>query len=65
MVQEIGESAGRVWQCLHENGELNPSALGKKTGLKRDMLFSAIGWLAREGKLGFRDDKRSTLVFLV
>lgn len=64
MWTEIGESSGRVWQCLKENGELNPTALGKKTGLKRDMLFAAIGWLAREGKLCFREDNRSTFISL-
>ncbi len=64
MVEEIGMSAGKVWQCLKENGELNPSVIIKKTGLKRDTLFAAVGWLAREGKLRFREENRSTLISL-
>jgi hypothetical protein len=60
----IGEAAGQVWQCLSENGELNPTALAKKTGLKRDMTFAAIGWLARENKLSCRRGKRGMWVDL-
>lgn len=64
MVEEIGEGAGRIWQCLKDSGEMNPSALAKKSGLKRDMMFASIGWLAREGKLSFRGEKRSVFISL-
>ncbi|NOZ22375.1 MAG: winged helix-turn-helix domain-containing protein [Planctomycetes bacterium] len=65
MTSEIGEAAGRVWQCLNEHGEMTPSAVAKKTGLKRDVLFAGIGWLAREDKVNFRPGKRSVYVSLV
>jgi len=64
MLTEIGEAAGQVWQCLSENGEMTPSAVAKKTGLKRDILFAGMGWLARESKLEFRRGKRSVYAYL-
>lgn len=64
MVNQIGEAAGQVWRCLKENGEMAPSAVAKKTGLKRDILFAGIGWLARENNIGFRPGKRGVYVFL-
>ena len=51
MTQTIGETAGKVWKFLHEQGEPNLSQL--KKGVKSDptLILLAIGWLAREDKL--------------
>ncbi len=51
MVHEIGETAGKVWHFLNENGETTFAQLRKKTGVSAELLHQAIGWLAREHKL--------------
>ena len=49
----IGESAGKVWQALCDKGERTLTQLKKDTGLEDKDLYLALGWLSREGKLGF------------
>lgn len=46
----IGENAGIVWRTLHGN-TMSWEELLKNTSLKPLELASAIGWLAREGKI--------------
>ncbi len=47
----IGEKAGIVWNCLHENGPLSAREISKRTGLSKEETWAALGWLAREGKV--------------
>lgn len=47
----IGQSAGLVWSFLAENGESSLSKVAAGTGLGKNELQRAIGWLAREDKL--------------
>jgi hypothetical protein len=57
----IGETAGIVWQMLHDNGPMSIRQLVqqlKSAGRNRDLVMQAIGWLAREDKLLFEIDKR-------
>lgn len=51
MEHVIGETAGRVWNELHQNGETTIAKL--RTRLKADAftLNAALGWLAREDKV--------------
>jgi hypothetical protein len=53
MIYEIGESAGKVWQYLNEHPASTPEQINKVLKLKENLLYMAIGWLAREGKLAF------------
>lgn len=46
----IGQNAGIVWRALHNN-KMSWEELMKNTKLKALELASAIGWLAREGKI--------------
>lgn len=46
----IGENAGIVWRVLNHN-EMSWDELQIRTGLNPLELASAIGWLAREGKI--------------
>ena len=46
----IGENAGIVWRTLHDS-KMSWEELLKDTGLKPLELASAVGWLAREGKI--------------
>lgn len=53
MINEIGESAGRVWQYLSEHSATTPREIKKAIKVDEALLYMAIGWLAREGKLVF------------
>lgn len=60
----IGEAAGLVWNCLHENGPLTPNRLAKETGLSTNELNRALGWLAREDKVSLARDGRKEVLSL-
>lgn len=52
--QSIGECAGVIWRILNgDNRKWEYQELKKATGLRDRELNSAIGWLAREGKIQF------------
>lgn len=55
MMQEIGESAGVVWNYLKENHGATAEQIAKSSKIKNGLLFMAIGWLAREGKIEFEN----------
>ena len=40
-----------LWNLLESGSEFSVSQLVSKLDMTRDDLFSAIGWLAREGKI--------------
>ena len=64
MIYEIGESAGKVWQFLSEHAGSTPEHIGKGVKLKESLLYAAIGWLAREGKLSFEGHDKTTKISL-
>lgn len=47
----LGVSAGRVWKALSETSQVSATKLSETTGLDRNEIQRAIGWLAREGKI--------------
>lgn len=51
MTQDIGQTAGEVWNYLSQNGEATLAQMARKTGCPRNMVERAVGWLAREDKL--------------
>jgi hypothetical protein len=61
----IGENAGRIWQVLKEKGPQTPSALTKALNLKSADVDRSIGWLAREGKVGFETDPKGYVKILL
>ena len=63
MITKIGENAGLVWGAL-QNGAQGLKALKKATKLKNEELFLALGWLAREGKVNFKETEADTIVAL-
>lgn len=50
-INSIGANAGIVWNALNANGKLTEAKLKKETGLASAEFFTALGWLAREGKV--------------
>ena len=63
-LEKIGINAGLVWAAL-ENGELNVKAVKKVTKLTEKDLNLALGWLAREGKISFKEEEGELFVALV
>ncbi len=57
MDDTIGEAAGQIWQYLHTHGEATLRQLQRGTRLTERFMHMGIGWLAREGKLAFRQDR--------
>ena len=60
----IGETAGKIWQTLNQKGEINLAQLPKAIQEKSAVAYQALGWLAREDKIAFRNDSRKTFVVL-
>ncbi len=56
ITQKYGKNAGRIWNTLNKHGELTKNTLLKKTGLKKEDFYVAIGWLAKENKIYFDDN---------
>lgn len=64
LTEKIGANAGIVWTAL-QNGELEVKSLKKVTKLTEKDLNMALGWLAREGKVSFREEEKDLFVGLV
>ena len=62
MFHSIGEAAGDIWRLLESEGPLSISALATKIKRPQTAVYMGIGWLAREGKLGFTETKRGTSI---
>jgi len=58
----FGENAGIIWKALNENGPCAIGDLANRTGLKREQVYGALGWLGREGKIAVSRRGR-TMVF--
>jgi len=63
-IKRIGETAGLVWNFLQSNGDCSLSALEKGVEAPRSMVSMAVGWLAREGKIEVKDEKRAVRIIL-
>ncbi len=63
-VEEIGTAAGAVWGFLAERGKVSLSAVEKGVDAPRNVVYMAIGWLAREGKVAIQREERSTQIWL-
>jgi hypothetical protein len=64
MHEDIGTTAGVIWQALNANGELSLPGLKKQVDAKAPVFDWALGWLAREGKIVITNHQRSYRVRL-
>lgn len=67
-VEQIGTAAGAVWQALNSADALGVKQIKKVTKLKKEEIFAALGWLAREGKVNIDtdpEDEKELIVSLV
>lgn len=60
----IGDAAGKIWEYLDKNGATSVSKVTKETGLNRNDVQRAIGWLTKEDKLDFVMEGRTELLSL-
>lgn len=49
--ETFGKDAGKVWKALDKGSILTVSQLAKKASMPPSGVYSALGWLAREGKV--------------
>ncbi|QPK62690.1 winged helix-turn-helix domain-containing protein [Methylomonas sp. LL1] len=47
----IGDAAGKIWHYLDANGESSVTKITTETGLGKNEVQRAIGWLLKEDKL--------------
>ena len=59
MEEEIGKTAGAIWDALNTRGEQALSELKKAVKGKGPTFDWAIGWLARENQIAITPEKRS------
>ena len=64
MREAIGDAAGKVWRCLEAQGSRSVSQIQRDTRLSQSLTYLALGWLAREGKVRFAQERRALLVGL-
>jgi hypothetical protein len=64
MKEKIGKNAGLVWNVLNE-GQANLKIIKKETKLLEKDLYAALGWLAREEKIGFSEVEKEIFVYLL
>ncbi len=64
MTERIGATAGKVWQALKKQDEADIRQLPRIVAEKPVIVNQALGWLAREGKLEYREQGDRLLVAL-
>ena len=65
MKGKIIETAGKTWRVLGEKKEVKVTDLSKLVKEKGEVVFQALGWLAREDKINYISRKNQTFVSLI
>ncbi len=60
----IGEAAGKIWHYLETNGEASVTKVTTETGLGKNEVQRAIGWLLKEDKLNVETNGRAETLSL-
>ena len=61
---QVGETAGRIWHLLNDEGPQTIAQLRKKLNGSGEVLSFALGWLAREDKVDITQEKKTVKVAL-
>ncbi len=65
MITEIGIVAGKIWHYLDEHpGEAVFSVLVSAIQRPKELALMSLGWLAREGHVVVREDKKDLRIEL-
>ena len=65
MNNEIGDTAGVLWELLSKKGSLTITQLTKQSRKDEFMVAAAAGWLARENKIDLAKSGRAIRASLV
>ena len=65
MIENIGVTAGKVFQFLKTNGPSPLHQIQKGIGENPMATNQAIGWLAREGKLAVDHSQKNRLLYSI
>ncbi len=61
---EVGETAGKIWHLLDQEGPQTLTQLRKKLNGSSELVGLALGWLAREDKVEITQEKKKLSVAL-
>ena len=61
MDSEIGSHAGRVWKILDIWGDADFTTIQRLSDLQNKEIHTALGWLAKEGKLTLNEKEKFEL----
>jgi hypothetical protein len=61
---QVGETAGKIWNLLSDEGPQTFPQLKKKLNGSGELLSFALGWLAREDKVDITQEKKVVKVAL-
>ncbi|MDT8406667.1 MAG: winged helix-turn-helix domain-containing protein [Methylococcales bacterium] len=64
MIESIGSTAGEIWKFLDENGPSSVNKISTETGLNKNDIQRAIGWLAREDNIDIEQNGRTETISL-
>jgi hypothetical protein len=64
MKDRIGEIAGKIWTTLGEKQSMDILKLPKILKEREEIVYQALGWLAREDKIKYYTKERKTFVSL-
>ena len=64
MKEQIGATAGAIWDILNDVDQMAISKLPKAVKEKEALTYQALGWLAREDKVAFVSRGKTTYVQL-
>jgi hypothetical protein len=64
MKNKIGEMAAKVWRTLGEKEDVELSKLPQILKEKGEIVYQALGWLAREDKINYHSKEKKTFVSL-
>jgi len=64
MKQQVGDVAGAIWRVLHEKDKVSLATLPKVIKETEALAFQAVGWLAREDKIQYLTEGKTTFVTL-
>lgn len=60
----FGSKAGIVWKSLNQIGQGTIGDISNASGLRRELVYAALGWLAREDKIEMQRRGRAMIFSL-
>ena len=54
MIADVDRMAGKVWETLGQKGEVSIAQLPRILKQKTEIVYQAVGWLARENKVQYK-----------